>query len=155
MSGNSDELQNLPRGGYTVFDHFDDEYDNPREFGFPNEVVVGDEFDHDMITYRVTAIRRLGAEPAVILKTIRQQIEATNTQVVHKCPARKRRIEDMSRDDVLKFQAEYGARKTNALMSPRIRLGVVEFSVCHDCGCEFWKLESNPPEAIHFERTLD
>lgn len=144
----------IKQGEYDVYDFFDDSYANPRRFSFAADFAEGDEFEHDSVTYRVIDTFARDGGIAVVLRAIKQRLTSTNTQIVHKCPARKRQTDKLSRNDVVRLEARYGKKRASIMASPRVRLGITLVSVCPDCGCEFWKLDASRPEPVYIDKVM-
>ena len=135
-----------------VYDWYDAGFRNPRELSLATDHEVGLEFDHDTITYRIEDAITVNGENAVILRAIRQRIDDTNTQIVHKCPARTFNAAKLSRGDVLKLRGDLGVKKASHLTSSRVRLSSSGTVKCPDCGCEFWKADTSRPGPIFVKR---
>lgn len=128
---------------YTLFDVFDRKKLNPVKRSFKRELEIGDEFVIDEVTYRVLIIER-----HAIVRMIKYKIPNTATQVVHKCPAKKEMLSQLSKEDLLKIT---DPKTKKNLKTSRVKLQGSIVTQCPHCKVTFWKEKEERPEKVEIK----
>lgn len=128
---------------YTLFDVFDRKKANPVKRNFKKELEIGDEFVIDEVTYRVLIVER-----HAIIRMIKYKIPNTATQVVHKCPAKKEMLGQLSKEDLLKIT---DPKTKKNLKTSRVKLQGSIVTQCPHCKVTFWKEKEERPEKVEIK----
>ena len=97
---------------YELVDFFDETTENVQLRTFPKKLHNDQMLEMDDVTYRVEECdywkdKKLGR---AIVRMVRYRIDDTATQVTHKCPAKKKAMESLDSDDVIKIEHKYGKK---------------------------------------------
>ena len=125
---------------YPLFDVFDRKKENPVTKELKEELQIGEEFTIEDVTYRVMLL-----EPQAVVRMVRYKIPNTATQVVHKCPAKKEMLDNLSKEDFLKITSP--AQK-KLFKSSRIKMPGHIATKCPHCKVTFWKEKEARPEKV-------
>lgn len=145
---------------YKLIEVWDTEGENKIEVKLKKRLSVGDQFTIDGVTYSVEEtdwFEDQGSGTALV-RMIRYRIPDTATTHVHKCPAKKEHIQQLSSDDVVKLENKHGAKKVKKYMrSPNIKMrthSTLE-TKCPGCGVVFWKKNIALPDTVEVEKVMD
>lgn len=135
---------------YKLIDHFDSEKINTRELSFSKELVSGDVFEVDDVTYEVGEVISSSLVHQAVIRMTRYKIPSTTTQFVHKCPAKKSMVDALDRDDVVKLEAKVGPEKLSRIKGGRVKMrayNAIE-QQCPLCKVVFWKEQTLLPDTV-------
>ena len=147
---------------YTLYDFFDDNTDNGIVRAFKEKLTDGQELKQDGVTYQVDQCdywgpdNPMGKEPfgTAVFRMTRYLIPDTSTQFIHKCPAKKKAMEKMDNDDVVKLQEQHGKvgaeKRIKAWKQGRTKMqsyNRLELR-CPLCKCIFYKKNNQVPDSV-------
>lgn len=148
---------------YELIDFFDDKTENAIIHTFKKKLVVGETFKKDDVVYEIEDAdwwhdRRKGK---AIIRMVRYRIPNTATQFVHKCPAKKKAMEKLDKDDILQIEKKYGKKgaekRIKQWKAGRTKMNShnkVEIK-CPLCKCVFWKEKNEVPEAVTIDGVMN
>lgn len=145
---------------YTLIEFWDNEGDNGVVVGFDEILQAGEAIVIDDVEYIVeecdwSAVKKQGM---ALIRMYRCKIPDTATTYVHKCPAKKQHVENLTADDILKLEKRYGKKKTDSwLQSNKIKLRTFSKleTKCEHCGVVFWKDKRDLPDTVQVDSGLD
>ena len=144
---------------YTLIDWFDDVAGNPIELDLDEALELGDEFTVNDVTFSIEhieyQINKKGFNALVRMR--RYRIPDTQTQFVHKCPAKKGMMSKLSRDDVIKLEKSVGKKQVTSWKNGRMKFSSYNKKeiVCPDCGTIFWKHNNCIPGTVDIDPIMN
>ena len=133
----------------TFFDVWDVDKINPVRIEGKKDLKVGDKFHIDDVSYRV--LEREGT--TAVVRMFKYRIPDTATQFVHKCPAKKDKMDGLDRDDIVSFEDKYGKKVADKMRSGRVKMGTLKLKTkCPFCKCIFWKENVAVPETVEVNK---
>ena len=143
---------------WTLVETFDHEALNEREHVFQHPLRVHEAFTIDGVTYEVEHAEWDAQTKAgrALVKMTRYRIPDTATQFVHKCPAMQKQMDKITPDDLVKFEAQWGAKTVNGWKSGRVKMRhhkSIE-QPCKHCGVVFWKEQNLIPDTVDVEADM-
>lgn len=141
---------------YELVDYFDERTENTIKKVFKKKLVAGQQIEKNDVVYIIEDAdwwpdTRKGK---AIIRMVRYKIPNTATSFVHKCPAKKKAMEKLDSDDVIKIEKKYGkkgaAKRIKQWKAGRAKLNShnkIE-TQCPLCDCVFWKEKNEVPETV-------
>jgi hypothetical protein len=133
---------------FLAFDFFDPNRTRQVSITLRVDTQLGHEIELGDVTYQVIDSFEHKGERALVLKAIRQRVDDTTTQIIHKCPARREMLLNLSNSGKTTLKEKLGEQRFARAVSERVRLSINDEATCHECGCVFWKKNALRPNAI-------
>jgi hypothetical protein len=133
---------------FLAFDFYDTQRTREVSITLRVDTQLGHEIDLGDVTYQVIDSFEHRGERALVLKAIRQRIEDTTTQIVHRCPARREMLLSLSSGRKSTLKEQLGNQRFLRAVSDRVRLSINDEATCHECGCVFWKNNPQRPDTV-------
>lgn len=141
---------------YTLFDYYDKQKINPLMWYFDHQLIRGETFEANDVTYRVFRRFRYLGKRAAFVKMVRYKIPDKSTQFVHKCPAHKSKVDSLSHGDIIKLEKKLGGKKVKALQTGRVKMrsyNALEFK-CEHCKVVFFKKHNTIPDTVQVDKVM-
>jgi len=139
---------------YELIDYYDDRTENVIKRVFKKQLVRGQKIEKNDVVYEVEDADWWHDQGRAIIRMVRYKIPNTATQFVHKCPVKKKAMEKLDANDVLRIEHKYGKKGAEkrikqwkagrAKMNSHNKLE----TQCPLCECVFWKERNQVPETV-------
>ncbi len=148
---------------YELIDYFDERTENTVKRVFPKRLLVGQVIEKNDVAYIIEDVdwwpeTRKGK---AIIRMVRYKIPNTATSFVHKCPAKKKAMEKLDSNDVIKIEKKYGKKgaekRIKQWKAGRAKLNShnkIE-TQCPLCDCVFWKEKNEVPEIVVIDGVMN
>jgi len=139
---------------YVLYDFFDENTEHPIKMKFDHKLVAGEELDFNDVTYTVAEADFFEKHGTAVTRMTRYKIPDTATQFVHKCPVKKKHMEKLDQDDVIKLEKQFGkdgaAKRVKAWKAGRAKMRSYNKyeTKCPLCECVFYKDHNTIPDEV-------
>jgi hypothetical protein len=143
---------------YTFVDWFDDDAANAVTQKLKKKLEVGDIFNINDVTFSVEHIEYTDKKKAkALIRMRRYKIGNTQTQFVHKCPAKRDMMGKLSREDVIRMEENVGKKQVDSWKKGRVKLNSYNKKeiICPECKTVFWKEYDDIPDTVEVTATLN
>ena len=142
---------------YTFIDWFDDDAANAVTQKLKQKLALGDIFNINDVTFSVEHIEYIGNKAKALIRMRRYKIGNTQTQFVHKCPAKRDMMGKLSREDVIRMEKNVGKKQVKSWKEGRVKLNSYNKKeiICPECKTVFWKERDDIPDTVEINTTLN
>ncbi len=154
---------------YTLYDYYDVNTENGKEMSFTLQLTIGQKIRKDNVTYKILECDYWGdgkstsgkAYGRAIIQMTRYKIPDSATQFIHKCPAKKKAMEKIDADDVIKLEKKFGkkgaAKRIKSWKAGRAKLQSYNKleTKCPMCGCVFYKKHNTVPDVVYIDGVMN
>jgi len=142
---------------YIMYGYWDKTRESPVAWQFDHFVKKGETFDVEDVQYKIIRKVKTEKEKYIVVRMVRSKILGTTTQQVHKCPARKEKLDKLDKGDKLKLEDKYGKKYVEKFMKGRSKMRTynkLEIQ-CPDCKVVFWKDYNGLPETVKVNKVMN
>jgi len=146
---------------YILYDFFDGDTENPTKMVFDRQLKTDEELKFDGVTYKVIEADFFDKHGTAVIRMTRYRIPDTSTQFVHKCPVKKKHMEKLDRDDVIKLEKKFGkkgaAKRVKQWKNGRTKMqsyNRIE-TTCPLCECVFYKKHNTIPDEVTVDGVMN
>ena len=128
---------------YVIYDHYDSDQSNPKEFKY-DLLKLDQIISLNDIEYKVESI----TGNKVVMRMVRYKIGNTHNSFVHKCPAKKLAMAKLSSEEKKELEKTHTKTQIKSWEQGRVKMQGHMERMCPNCKVVFWKESMIFPEKV-------